>query len=55
LDYLNLSNNKLTGKIPTEIGQLVNLNYLYLKNNKLTGKIPTEIQKLVNFKNFKIN
>jgi Leucine-rich repeat (LRR) protein len=43
LNYLNL-----IGKIPTEIGQLVNLNELELDNNKLTGKIPTEIGQLVN-------
>jgi Leucine-rich repeat (LRR) protein len=45
---LYLSYLDLIGKIPTEIGQLVNLNYLYLDNNKLTGKIPTEIGQLVN-------
>ena len=43
LNYLNL-----IGKIPTEIGQLVNLKFLYLDDNKLTGKIPTEIGQLVN-------
>ena len=43
--YLYISN--LTGKIPIEIGQLVNLNQLYLHNNQLTGKIPTEIGQLV--------
>ena len=45
---LDLYHLNLTGKIPTEIGQLVNLNGLYLKNNHLTGKIPTEIGQLVN-------
>jgi len=61
-DYIEIDNNNskfkvtkidlsclnLTGKIPTEIGQLVNLNELYLSDNKLTGKIPTEIGQLVN-------
>jgi Leucine-rich repeat (LRR) protein len=46
--YLDLNFFNLTGKIPTEIGQLVNLNELFLYNNKLTGKIPTEIGQLVN-------
>jgi hypothetical protein len=45
---LNLYSLNLTGKIPTEIGQLVNLNELDLNNNQLTGKIPTEIRQLVN-------
>jgi Leucine-rich repeat (LRR) protein len=46
--YLDLNFLNLTGKIPTEIGQLVNLNDLFLDTNKLTGKIPTEIGQLVN-------
>jgi len=45
---LELYDLNLTGKIPTEIGQLVNLNYLSLSSNNLTGKIPTEIGRLVN-------
>jgi Leucine-rich repeat (LRR) protein len=45
---LDLSYLNLIGKIPTEIGQLVNLNFLSLSDNKLTGKIPTEIRQLVN-------
>jgi Leucine-rich repeat (LRR) protein len=47
---LILNDLDLTGKIPTEIGQLVNLNELYLDNNKLTENIPTEIGQLVNLK-----
>ena len=53
--HIYLYDLNLTRKIPTEIGQLVNLNELYLDNNQLTGKIPTEIRQLVNFKYFKIN
>ena len=45
---LDLSMLNLTVKIPTEIGQFVNLKYISLRNNELTGKIPTEIAKLVN-------
>jgi Leucine-rich repeat (LRR) protein len=52
---LNLYYLNLTGKIPTEIGQLVNLNQLYLDNNQLTGKIPTEIGQLVNLDILKLN
>ena len=28
------SNNKLTGQIPKDIDNLINLNYLWLNNNK---------------------
>src|SRR6056300_1026797 len=38
----NLSNSQLTGEIPKEIGNLINLKNLYLFNNELTGKIPKE-------------
>ena len=55
---LILNNSNFTGKIPTEIGQLVNLNELSLDNNQLTGKIPTEIEQLnlyvLNIKNNKL-
>ena len=45
---LSLSNNEFTGGIPSEIGNLTNLNYLYLNSNQLTGEIPSEIGNLVN-------
>ena len=40
---LYLNSNKLTGEIPTEIGNLTELRGLALHNNGLTGEIPTEI------------
>ena len=46
LRNLGLSNNKLTGEIPKEIGKLINLEELSLYNNKLKGEIPKEIGKL---------
>ena len=45
---LNLYNSGLTGEIPTEIGNLVNLTGLHLGHNQLTGEIPSEIGNLVN-------
>ena len=39
LTYLNLSENSLTGIIPTTMAQLVNLSELYLNNNTLEGDI----------------
>ena len=43
---LALSNNNLTGPIPTEIGNLKGMGGLVLNNNNLTGSIPSEIGKL---------
>jgi Leucine-rich repeat (LRR) protein len=38
----------LTGEIPSEIGNLINLNYLNLGHNDLNGSIPPEIGNLTN-------
>ncbi|TKY53614.1 leucine-rich repeat receptor protein kinase [Spatholobus suberectus] len=46
LTYLNLAFNELTGNIPQEIGEHLNLESLYLNNNQLEGPIPAELGKL---------
>ena len=43
---LNLSDNGLTGTIPTALGDLSNLQELYLWGNELTGPIPAELGNL---------
>ena len=45
---LDLSNSGITGHIPTEIGELINLERLYLYENQLTGDIQSEIGNLTN-------
>ena len=49
ISVLDLSNNKLTGAIPAEIHDLVNLEELNLSNNQMTG-IPAEVGQLKNLK-----
>ena len=41
-----LSNNQLTGAIPSQLGNLTNLQRLYLNNNQLSGSIPTQLGNL---------
>ncbi|XP_021833183.1 probable LRR receptor-like serine/threonine-protein kinase At3g47570 [Prunus avium] len=46
LDLFWFFRNQLHGSIPTELGNLINLESLFMEENSLTGNIPTEIQKL---------
>jgi Leucine-rich repeat (LRR) protein len=52
--YLNLSQNQLTGSIPPEIGELINLTNLQLTFNQLTGLIPPEIGNLTNLERLQL-
>lgn len=45
---LYLDSNRLTGQIPTSIGQLTSLLDLRLRANKLAGTLPTELGVLTN-------
>ena len=39
----DLSSNKLTGRIPRELGMCVSLYSIKLNSNRLTGKVPPEL------------
>jgi len=45
---LRLPNNRLSGNIPPELGDLTNLTFLNLFNNQLIGSIPSEFGNLSN-------
>lgn len=51
---LNLYNKNLSGTIPSEIGNLINLTRLDLTYNQLTGNIPIEIGNLTNLTFFSL-
>ena len=44
LTVLGLEQNQLTGEIPAELGNLVNLYTLLLAENQLTGCAPAELE-----------
>jgi Leucine-rich repeat (LRR) protein len=46
LQTLSLSNNQLSGAIPSELGRLENLQVLYLYQNQLSGAIPSDLGRL---------
>lgn len=50
-----LSNNGLTGIIPSQIGNLTHLTQLNLSNNQLSGSIPFEIGNLTLLTSLKLN
>ncbi|KAI3958232.1 hypothetical protein MKW92_030158 [Papaver armeniacum] len=53
--YINLSNNKFFGVIPTSIGYSRKLVSLNLGNNNLTGNVPNELQQLKSLSYLQLN
>ena len=45
---LDLELNRLSGEIPSELGNLTNLMWMFLLGNPLSGSIPSELGKLSN-------
>ena len=52
---LLLSDNQLTGSIPSSLGSLTNLERLYLNDNQLTGSIPSSLGSLTNLRSLLLN
>ena len=52
---LDLSQNGLTGEIPSGLGSLTNLDRLFLHRNQLTGEIPAELGNLTNLARLRLD
>ena len=48
-------NNRLSGSIPSELGNLANLESLWLNDNQLSGSIPSELGNLDNLRTLWLN
>ncbi|GAU49752.1 hypothetical protein TSUD_43390 [Trifolium subterraneum] len=48
LKFVDLSNNKLSGKIPFSMGTLVNIEALNLRKNSLSGQLPSSLKNCSN-------
>ena len=55
VSILSLSENHLTGSIPSELGNLSTLGGLYLSHNQLSGSIPPELGNLSNLEGLELN
>ena len=47
-EFLNMRSSQVSGKIPTELGQLGKLETIILEGNWLSGTIPPELGNLFN-------
>ncbi|MYD36029.1 MAG: PQQ-binding-like beta-propeller repeat protein [Dehalococcoidia bacterium] len=52
---LSLPNNRLSGELPPELGNLTNLEALYLNGNQLIGEIPPELSNLTSLRWIRLN
>ena len=46
---IDVSNNSLSGRIPTSLGAITGLKFLKLSNNKLSGEIPQQLSTTLTF------
>ncbi|KAJ9135979.1 hypothetical protein P3X46_033097 [Hevea brasiliensis] len=55
LEILTISVNRLTGQIPSYLGEITSLKHLNLGNNLFCGPVPVELGKLVDLENLNLN
>ncbi|CAA6655893.1 unnamed protein product [Spirodela intermedia] len=52
---LNLSSNRLSGKLPASFGNLGKLEVLDLSNNSLSGEMPPELEKMISISSINLS
>ena len=55
LVYLNVEVNDFSGSIPTQLGNLTNLQFVNLGNNDFSGSIPTQLGNLTNVQTLQLH
>ena len=53
-EELNPAQNQISGAVPSELGDLSNLNRLYLDNNRISGEFPTALSNLTSLEELSI-
>jgi Leucine-rich repeat (LRR) protein len=51
LEHLSVSVNRLSGQIPSHLGNISMLKYMNLENNYFNGNVPPELRNLSNLEN----
>eukprot|EP00261_Vitis_vinifera_P036832 XP_019078075.1 PREDICTED: probable LRR receptor-like serine/threonine-protein kinase At1g07650 isoform X4 [Vitis vinifera] len=55
LEYLSLTVNRLSGPIPSFLGNITTLRYMSLESNLFSGTVPHQLWQLVNLENLRIS
>ncbi|KAJ0083026.1 hypothetical protein Patl1_10419 [Pistacia atlantica] len=55
LTFISLNGNRLSGNIPSHLGNIISLTYLSIQANQFSGTVPTQLGKLVNLETLRLS